>query len=144
MDKVYTGFIVFTTLLAVGYALECYTCERQDSNRDKCIKTTKQCEQFQDACTSYIQWGVPPYWTPRGDRIYFISKSCDTRQGCERRKAATQSACKRDWYNDWACVECCTGDLCNYYVTLGAGTVKANVVTLLVGLSGLYLLRKLI
>ena len=25
---------------------------------------------------------------------------------------------KRDWYNDWACVECCTGDLCNYYVTV--------------------------
>ena len=29
-------------------------------------------------------------------------------------------SCKRDWYvyNDWACVECCQGDLCNYYVTV--------------------------
>ena len=61
---------------------------------------------------------VPPYWTPRGDRIYFISKDCDTQQGCERRQAATRTACKRDWYLDWACVECCTGDLCNYYVTV--------------------------
>ena len=21
-------------------------------------------------------------------------------------------------YNDWGCVECCSGDLCNYYVTV--------------------------
>ena len=27
-------------------------------------------------------------------------------------------SCKRDWYNDWASVECCQGDLCNYYVTV--------------------------
>ena len=61
---------------------------------------------------------VPPYWTPRGDRIYYISKDCDTMKGCDRRKAATATHCKRDWYNDWACVECCSGDLCNFFVTV--------------------------
>ena len=62
---------------------------------------------------------VPPHWSTRGDRRYFISKACDTRQGCERRRAAMQTACRRDWFNDWACVSCCIGDLCNFYVTVG-------------------------
>ena len=61
---------------------------------------------------------VPPYWNSHGDRVYYITKDCDTRQGCDKRQAATMSHCKRDWYLDWACVECCTGDLCNYYVTV--------------------------
>lgn len=50
--------------------------------------------------------------------ISFLFQGCDTRQGCERRQAQTSSACQRDYYNDWACVECCSGDLCNYYVTV--------------------------
>ena len=61
---------------------------------------------------------VPAEWSARGDRTYFISKDCDTMTGCERRQSSLASACSRDWYNDWACVDCCTGDLCNYYVTV--------------------------
>ena len=40
----------------VALALECYSCSNQDGNKDKCVKTSKQCEQNQDACTSYIRW----------------------------------------------------------------------------------------
>ena len=48
--------------------LECYACENQDSNTDKCIKTSIQCEEHQDICFTNVQWGLPPYWTPYGDR----------------------------------------------------------------------------
>ena len=34
------------------------------------------------------------------------------------------SFCKRDWYADWGCYECCAGDLCNYYVTVSKTDVK--------------------
>lgn len=128
MDNFQCFLVVCCAFIGIGSALECYTCRDQDGNKDKCIKTTKQCEQHQDACTTLINWGIPPYWTPRGDRIHFISKDCDTRSGCDRRKIAVQSRCKRDWYLDWNCVDCCTGDLCNYYVTLGAGSIRANTV----------------
>jgi len=143
MDKYSLFLSVFVTVIGSGLALECFTCENQDSNRDKCIKTTKQCEQFQDSCTTYVRWGVPPYWTPRGDRIYFISKDCDTQQGCERRQAATRTACKRDWYLDWACVECCTGDLCNYYVTLDGHSVRPSILITAVTLIGLFFMKRL-
>jgi len=36
--------------------LECYACNRQDGNIDKCIKTTKQCEENEDICRSTISW----------------------------------------------------------------------------------------
>ena len=37
---------------------------------------------------------------------------------CLATKANYAVKCKRDWYDDWTCVECCQGDLCNYYVTV--------------------------
>ncbi|CAH1789655.1 unnamed protein product [Owenia fusiformis] len=124
-----TTFILtcFLCFITTGYALECYSCEGQDSNQDKCGKTVVQCRQFQDTCTSYIRWSTPPYWTPRGERVHWISKGCDTRDGCTRRAALYRMSCKRDWYNDWACVECCSGDLCNFYVTLGSSSLKYNI-----------------
>ncbi len=28
------------------------------------------------------------------------------------------TVCTRNWYEDWACVECCQGDRCNRYVVV--------------------------
>jgi len=61
---------------------------------------------------------VPPYWTPRGNRIHIIEKDCTTQQQCADKQVAYRTSCVRDWYLDWQCVECCTGDLCNFYVTV--------------------------
>ncbi len=61
---------------------------------------------------------VPPYWTPRGDRIYKITKDCSTKTQCQENIRNAVNTCKRDWYLDWRCVECCSGDLCNFYVTV--------------------------
>ena len=62
---------------------------------------------------------VPPYWTSNGDRIHYISKDCSHRQTCLANKEKLGIRCKRDWYNDWECIDCCSGDLCNYYATVG-------------------------
>jgi len=114
------SFIALLSFVSTGFALECYTCTQQDSNKDKCIKTTKQCEQYQDACVAEIRWAIPPYWTPRGYRIHYISKNCATSTSCAARRKAAEDGCMRDWWLDWYCVECCQGDLCNHYVTLGS------------------------
>jgi len=129
--ELYIGSALLFLYVSVASGLQCYTCLNEDHNRHggACVTKTKQCDQFQDACTTYVRWGIPPYWTPHGDRIYHISKDCDTRIGCSRRQQAIQTHCMRDWYNDWACVECCTGDLCNYYVTLGGAMAKSSIVS---------------
>jgi len=121
-------------LISTVSSLECYACRNQDNNKDKCAKTTKQCEEYEDTCVSYVGWQVPPYWTPRGERINFISKDCIQYDRCEQLKREHRVSCKRDWYNDWNCVECCQGDLCNYYVTMGSGLAKATLLPLVITL----------
>ncbi|ELT89171.1 hypothetical protein CAPTEDRAFT_171561 [Capitella teleta] len=130
MEKLYLILAALATLISSVVSLECYACLEQDNNHDKCVKTTKQCEQYQDSCVSYIRWGIPPYWTPHGERKYYLSKDCTTLRECKKKEIATKTTCKRDWYLDWDCVECCTGDLCNYYVTLGAGATQISMLTL--------------
>jgi len=61
----------------------------------------------------------PRYWTPRSERIFSIDKSCTTRLECENEQLALGLQCMRDWYRDWKCTECCQGDRCNFYVTVG-------------------------
>jgi len=74
-----------------------------------------------------LAMSVPPYWTPRGNRIHIIEKDCTTQQQCADKQLVFQTSCVRDWYLDWSCVECCTGDLCNYYVTVSPRTVALSV-----------------
>ena len=38
------------------YTLECYVCDEQEENSDKCSKTVKQCNETEDTCLSYIFW----------------------------------------------------------------------------------------
>merc|ERR1712168_809501 len=101
-------------------------CENQETNTDKCIKTTKQCLKHEDICMSQVAWGLPPYWVPYGDRMFNISKTCATSRSCLQQKSAKMPFCKRDWYNDWHCIECCTGDKCDYYVTLAGMFVQPS------------------
>ncbi|ESN92631.1 hypothetical protein HELRODRAFT_164707 [Helobdella robusta] len=116
--------ICLISLFAVTVnSLECYSCKDQDGNKDKCIKTSKQCEQSQDVCYSSITWRIPPYWTPRGNRIHYLSKDCDTQKKCQAKQEQLKHICIRDWYLDWQCHECCQGDLCNYYVTVSNVTM---------------------
>jgi lymphocyte antigen 6 complex protein len=131
MGSSFNLFVIsFATIFCLALTLECYSCTNQDSNKEKCVKTSKQCEQYHDACNSYIRWAIPPYWTPRGNRIHFISKDCDTQVNCAKKQKGLSSSCVRDWYLDWACMECCTGDLCNYYVTMGSSRIRIRLWTM--------------
>ncbi|KAH3821958.1 uncharacterized protein LOC127831851 [Dreissena polymorpha] len=126
MNLLYFG-IVLAGLISLGSALECYVCNDQPNNQDKCVKTTIQCKKNHDTCRTYIHWRQPPYWTPRSERIFSIDKSCTTRQECENEQRVLGLRCFRDWYRDWMCTECCQGDRCNYYVTLGASSVQLSI-----------------
>ncbi|KAK2150991.1 hypothetical protein LSH36_380g03014 [Paralvinella palmiformis] len=109
-------------------SLECFTCDEEDWNHKDCTHRRQQCDAYQDACTTYIRYGVPDKFNARNYRRYFISKGCDTRMGCEKRLGATTPSCQKSYYNDWACVECCTVDSCNFHVShLGAGSIRANI-----------------
>ena len=109
--------------------LECFTCDEENWNHKDCTNKRQQCDSFQDACTTYIRYGVPDKFNARNYRRYFISKGCDTRSGCEKRLAATTLSCQKSYYNDWACVECCTSDSCNFHVAhLGAGSIRASFI----------------
>merc|ERR1719334_1003629 len=134
MASWWAELFILSALLPIVSSLECYSCEKQENNKDKCIKTTMQCDQNQDTCMTDIQWGIPPYWRVHGDRVPMITKTCSTNKQCNDKRKEKQSACKRDWYLDWWCVECCTGDMCNYYVTMGASQLSNSLMLLLTGL----------
>ncbi|XP_060582032.1 uncharacterized protein LOC132738543 [Ruditapes philippinarum] len=134
---------LFLGLISLGSALECYVCREQPDNRDKCIKTTIQCREHQDTCRTFIHWRQPKYWTPRSERIYSIDKSCAVRSSCEQEQKTLGLECMRNWYRDWKCTECCQGDRCNYYVTLGASGVKISMALLVTAFSALQIILRL-
>ncbi|OAF65891.1 hypothetical protein A3Q56_06386 [Intoshia linei] len=99
-------------------SLQCYACINEDDNTDKCKKTVVQCKQYDNACVTRVRYGIAPYWVPNGIRQFYISKYCQSMVNCLKDENARRTRCKRDWYRDWECIECCSGDLCNYYVTI--------------------------
>lgn len=40
-----------------GQGLECYVCDKQKGNDEKCMKTIKVCEHGDDMCLTDIRWG---------------------------------------------------------------------------------------
>ena len=47
---------LFFFFVEIAFALECYVCNEQEENNDKCSKTVKQCNETEDTCASYIFW----------------------------------------------------------------------------------------
>jgi len=119
--------LLIISFIGTGLGLECYVCQNQMDNKDKCIKTSVQCREEQDTCLNYIEWRAPDFWTPRSEKIHYIHKSCNTSAYCSQEQSRLGLRCMRDWYRDWACVECCQGDRCNFYVTLGSASVFPSI-----------------
>ncbi|XP_074597994.1 coiled [Brevipalpus obovatus] len=130
MGYVLVGFFISICIHQVS-PLECYVCIKQENNKDKCVETVKNCEIGQDRCMTEVRWGSTPYWAPSGLKQYYINKTCASREMCEQREHQLVSRCDRIWYNDWECVECCTGDRCNYYVTLAGSTPQPGLPTII-------------
>lgn len=129
MSNIFIHSFFLTLAVSTVFSLECYVCENQPNNKDKCIKTTIQCEMNYDTCMSVFKQVQAPFWTPRMKRIFLISKSCNTTAACQkyRHHLNKNQICSRDWYLDWECAECCQGEKCNYYVTLGSDFRKPSL-----------------
>ncbi|KAF8561922.1 Low affinity cationic amino acid transporter 2 protein [Paragonimus westermani] len=125
---VYCSFtLLILSMLMDGYTcMECYVCRNQEGNRDKCIRTTMQCLEDQLSCITNISYTIPPYWSPLGERTHFIWKACISTAECERLMEEAGQYCQREWFMDWRCVECCQGELCNYYVTVSDLAYKSE------------------
>lgn len=119
----FSSLITICFLIVGTLALECYVCQNQDNNQNKCAETVKICELEQEQCLTEVRWGSIPFWALSGQRQHFISKRCATKSECQESVADKIQKCERYWYNDWNCTTCCSGDKCNYYVTLGGHTL---------------------
>jgi len=115
-------------------SLDCYVCKNQEDNKGKCVKTVKTCDIGQDRCLTEVRWGGMPYWAPSGQKQYYVSKRCASKENCTAEKEALGRRCERIWFNDWECVDCCHGDRCNFYVTLGSNRITAGISTILASL----------
>lgn len=127
--------LILITIVRQSSQLECYVCQNQEDNKSKCAETVKICDLLQEQCLTEVRWGSKPHWAIAGQKQYFISKRCATRSECQEATADKNHKCDRIWYNDWNCTNCCSGDKCNYYVTLaGHSTAPMNLI-LMIGLS---------
>ncbi|KAK7507570.1 hypothetical protein BaRGS_00001505 [Batillaria attramentaria] len=85
---------------------------------------------------------APEFWTPRSEKIHIVGKRCGTSAECNHLQRSVGLKCMRDWYRDWECYECCQGDRCNYYVTLGASGVTSSILLLLTSLVVVWMVRQ--
>ncbi|CAF1536464.1 unnamed protein product [Rotaria sordida] len=141
MNFIYVSFFLILNFLSVTNGLECYVCEQQEGNDDKCVKTVRMCQRYEDTCATLILYTTPHEWTPTLERRHYISKGCDTRDSCTRLLYGLASVCTRNWYEDWACVECCQGDRCNRYVVLGSNNIRASLILLVLMIFSIFFIH---
>lgn len=116
--------LILTSNVRLTDQLECYVCQNQDDNKGKCAETVKICDLEQEQCLTEVRWGSVPNWVPTGQKQHYISKRCATKQECQLASSDRDHKCDRVGYNDWNCTTCCSGDKCNYYVTLSASSLS--------------------
>lgn len=112
-------YILLSSSLSPGSALECYVCSNQTDNTEKCLNTVQVCEAGEDVCLTEIRWGSQPYFSLGALKQYYVSKRCSTKKTCQRIRSKYMPYCTHIWYEDWSCSDCCQGDRCNYYVIVG-------------------------
>ena len=120
-------FAIFISTIHDSSGLECYVCHDQEHNREKCIRTVRTCEPEEDRCMSEVKWGSTLDWNLVLDSQFYVYKRCATKQFCEEAEATNSKRCNRLPYEDWECIECCTGDRCNYYITLAGQSLASNL-----------------
>ena len=78
-------------------SLECYVCDNQDGNTEKCTKTIKTCEFEEDRCLSTIVWSTTPYWTQGAEKQYYVSKRCADEAQCDLEIKESMELCHYIW-----------------------------------------------
>jgi len=127
MFKYLLCLFLLQSLIHIATSLECYVCHRQDDNTGKCLNTIKTCDYEEDRCLSTIRWSTTPYWTEGAQKQYYVNKRCATKEICDKEITESMNLCHYIWYEDWKCAECCVGDRCNYYVTLGTSSLSCSL-----------------
>ncbi|XP_061383399.1 uncharacterized protein LOC133320142 [Danaus plexippus] len=112
--------IFLCSLVLEVTCLECYVCDNQEDNSEKCVKSIKTCDFNQDVCLTEIKWGSTPYWSQGTKKQYYISKRCSNKTECATNRQRYMPLCTYIWYQDWVCGDCCQGDRCNYYIISGS------------------------
>ncbi|XP_052737517.1 uncharacterized protein LOC128198094 [Bicyclus anynana] len=130
-NAVWIVAIISVTSIIKVTSLECYVCENQEDNTEKCVKTIKTCEYNQDVCLTEIKWGSTPYWSQGAKKQYYISKRCSNKTECATTRQHYMPLCTHIWYQDWICSDCCRGDRCNYYIISGGEIMKPAFTVLL-------------
>lgn len=134
-------FILLSTIPSL-MGLECYVCHDQEHNREKCIRTVRTCEPEEDRCMSEVKWGSTLDWNLVLDSQYYLYKRCATKEFCDEAEITNSKRCLYLPYEDWECISCCTGDRCNYYVTLAATSLAPSLLKV-ISVSIFHLLLKL-
>lgn len=124
---IFVLFVISISTIDDSSGLECYVCHDQEHNREKCIRTVRTCEPEEDRCMSEVKWGSTLDWNLVLDSQFYVYKRCVTKQFCEEAEATNSKRCNRLPYEDWECVECCTGDRCNYFITLAAQSLPSSL-----------------
>ncbi|XP_064084826.1 uncharacterized protein LOC135200269 [Macrobrachium nipponense] len=119
--------LVLTLFISGVVSQKCYACLDQDENTGKCTTTVENCNYGEDYCLSEIKWGSTPYWEIGAPMQYYISKRCASIDECTATINKYMANCVRIWWKDWKCAECCKGDRCNYYITLGSSSVTSSI-----------------
>ena len=123
--------LTLTSILPDTLQLECYVCQNQPDNKNKCVETVKTCDLSQDRCLSEVMWGSAANWDLTNQKQHFISKRCANKQECQE----PNDKCDMIGYKDWNCTSCCAGDKCNYYVTLAGHLARPNMPVILVSVA---------
>lgn len=131
MEKFTFNYVFLMVVISV-VAQKCYVCKEQEENTGKCTTTVEPCDYGEEYCLSEIKWGSKPFWEIGVPMQYFISKKCATREDCRQTITEYMPNCPRIWWKDWTCAECCKGDRCNYYITLGSSTLHSSVILITV------------
>lgn len=121
-----TNWVLLALFIAGVVGNRCYVCKDQDENTGKCATTVESCDTGEEYCLSEIKWGSTPYWEIGAPMQHFISKRCATKKDCVHTITKYMPNCLRIWWKDWTCAECCKGDRCNYYITLGSSELSSN------------------
>ncbi|KAI5636300.1 hypothetical protein NE865_10966 [Phthorimaea operculella] len=135
--------IIFLISLAKVISLECYVCENQEDNNEKCVKTIKTCDYNQDVCLTEIKWGSTPYWSQGAQKQYYVSKRCSNKTECALTRQRNMPLCTHIWYQDWKCSDCCQGDRCNYYIISGTMATYPKTSTLLASILITFLVHQI-
>lgn len=137
--------IISGTFLSRVEALTCYTCTNEKYNSGTpCTNSMVKCQPYQDTCATFVSFHALPEQYGHADRTHHISKGCDSTQGCFYRGRIQNENCIRRNDRDWACLDCCSGDLCNYHVKLSSSRSSLSVFTLIGGLLASALTTKLL